>query len=204
MGLLSSSVSLTRYRVEGQFPDPVIDSVTGALAKNMFTEIEDPAASKAMGWTSFTDPYRPDFSGSSFIIDTLFVFSLRIDKKSIPSKVFKKHYTMEVARQLAESGRQFLSREEKTAAREHVMTVLQTRMPATPNLYDVVWNYERQQLWFFSNLKSANEDLETLFVRSFRLSLIRLFPYTAAFFNPDLPDTGRDVLAKITPTRFVE
>jgi hypothetical protein len=77
-------------------------------------------------------------------------------------------------------------------------------MPATPNLYDVVWNYERQQLWFFSNLKSANEDLETLFVRSFRLSLIRLFPYTAAFFNPDLPDTGRDVLAKITPTRFVE
>jgi recombination associated protein RdgC len=204
MGLLSSSVSLTRYRVEGQFADPVMDTVTGALTKNMFTEIEDPAASKSMGWTSFTDPYRPDFSGSSYLIDTQFVFSLRIDKKAIPSKVFKKHYTMEVARRLAESGREFLSREEKTAVREHVMTVLQSRMPATPNLYDVVWNYERQQLWFFTNLKSANEDLETLFVRSFRLSLIRLFPYTAAFYNPDLPDTGRDVLAKLTPTRFVE
>lgn len=204
MGLLSSSVSLTRYRVEGQIADPVIDTVTAALSKNVFAEMEDPAASKSMGWTSFTNHYQPDFSGSSFLVDTLFVFSLRIDKKSIPSKVFQKHYTMEAARRLSESGRQFLSREEKADVREHVTSVLQSRLPATPNIYDVAWNYERQQLWFFSNLKSANEDLETLFVRSFRLGLIRLFPYTAAFFDPEMTDAARDVLSKLTPSRFVE
>ena len=78
-----------------------------------------------------------------------------------------------------------------------------TRIPATPNIYDIIWNYEEGVLWFFSNLKSANEELETLFTRSFKLSLIRMFPYTAGL-NAGLSGPDKDCLDQLKPTLFME
>jgi DNA recombination-dependent growth factor C len=203
MGLLSPTVSITRYRVEGQLPSPVNEHVTEALKKNTIHEIDNDAGEQAIGWTSFDAPYQPDFEGSRFVIDTLWVFSLRIDKKSIPTKVLKKHYNMEVTQRLVESGRDYLSKTEKKQLKDHVITVLNTRIPATPNVYDIVWNYEEGWLWFFSNLKSANEELETLFTRSFKLSLIRMFPYTAGL-NAGLSGPDKDCLDQLKPTLFME
>jgi len=203
MGLLSTSVSITQYRVEGELPSPVNENVTAALQKHTINEIDNDASEQAVGWTSFDDPYRPDFEGSRFIIDTAWVFSLRIDKKSIPAKVLKKHYNIEVARRLAESGRDYLSKTEKKQLKDHVITVLSTRIPATPNVYDIVWKYEEGQLWFFSNLKAANEELETLFTRSFKLSLIRVFPYTAGL-DAGLKGPEKDCLDQLKPTLFMD
>lgn len=78
------------------------------------------------------------------------------------------------------------------------------RIPAIPNVYDLMWNYEDASLWFFSNLKSANEELETLFIKSFGLQLIRLFPYTTADLLAGLSDTQRDLLLKLEPDHFQE
>ena len=103
-----------------------------------------------------------------------------MDKKNISSKLLKKHAALEEARLLSSSGREFLAAREKKQLKEQVLHSLCLRTPATPNVYDLVWNYEAGRLWFFSNLKAANEALEELFSRSFGLSLIRMFPYTAA------------------------
>lgn len=203
MGLLSTSVSITQYRVEGELPSPVNENVTAALKKHTINEIDNDASEQAVGWTSFDDPYQPDFEGSRFVIDTAWVFSLRIDKKSIPAKVLKKHYNIEVARRLVESGRDYLSKTEKKQLKDHVITVLSTRIPATPNVYDIVWKYEEGQLWFFSNMKAANEELETLFARSFKLSLIRLFPYTAGL-DAGLKGPEKDCLDQLKPTLFMD
>ena len=67
-----------------------------------------------------------------------------------------------------------------------MITTLSLKMPATPNTYDVVWQYEQGDLWFFSNLKSANEHLESLFFKSFGLIPLRQIPYTMAAFNSSL------------------
>ena len=203
MGLLSPSVSITQYRVEGQLPSPVNEQVTAALQNNTINEIDNDASEQTMGWTSFDDPYRPDFEGSRFVIDTAWVFSLRIDKKSIPVKVLKKHYNMETAKRLAESGRDYLSKAEKKQIKEHVLTVLSMRIPATPNVYDILWKYEEGLLWFFTNLKAANEALETLFTRSFKLRLVRLFPYTAGL-QAGLSGPEQDALDQLKPTLFME
>lgn len=204
MGLLSSSVSITQYRVEGQLQDPVMTTVRGALKKNTIDEIDNDTCEQVAGWTPFEDPFTPDFESASIIIDTTFVFSLRIDKKSIPAKVVKKHFNQEMNRRLADSQREFLSRSEKKILKEQVVNVLSTRIPATPNVYDLAWDYEAGRLWFFSNLKSANEALETLFTQSFKLSLIRLFPYTAAEYGMDLSAPEKDNLSQLKPTLFVE
>jgi len=204
MSILSNSVSITRYRVHGKINAPIIDNVTSGLINNTISEIDNQISDRAVGWTSFDNPFQPDFDGSSFAFGNYFVFALRIDKKNIPAKVLKKHYTLEAAKRMAESGRDYLSKNEKKLVKEHVISGLSLRIPATPNIYDLVWNYDDSVIWFFSNLKAANEELESLFSKSFNLSLIRLFPYTAAELSADLSDSQHDELQKISPTQFVK
>ncbi len=202
MGILSSSVSITRYKVHGKIAPPLIENIANGLTKNKIIEIDNQPADKSVGWTSFDKPFQPDFDGSKFVYANYFVFSLRIDKKTIAAKVLKKHYTIEAARRMAESGRDYLSTSEKKMVKEHVINGLSLRIPPTPNVYDLVWNYEEASLWFFSNLKASNEELENIFSKSFNLSLIRLFPYTAAELSSDLSDSQLDMLQKISPTQF--
>lgn len=202
MSLLSSLISITRYRVEGRVKTPVLDTVAAGLKKNAISEIDDQSEEKAVGWTSFKRPYQPDFSGSDFVYGNYLVFSLRIDRKSIPPKVVKKYFMIESARRLAGSGRQHLSRSEKQIIKDQVIERLNIKVPATPHLYELIWNYEDSVLWFFSNLKASNEELETLFLRSFDLRLIRIFPYTAAHLASDLTMAEKDILLKLSATNF--
>ena len=204
MGIFSSSVSVTRYTVEGKLKAPILETVASGLKKNAIAEIDDDISEKAVGWTSFHKPYHPDFYGSSFIYGSYLVFSLRIDKKSIPAKVLKKHFLIESDRRLAKTGREFLSRSEKKLLKDQIIDRLSLRIPATPHLYDVIWSYEESLLWFFSNLKAANEELETLFRHSFDLTLIRLFPYTTADLMLGLSDAERDILSNLSPTAFAD
>ena len=204
MGILSSSVSITQYHVGGKLSEPILESVATGLKKNAIEEIDNQSSDKAIGWTCFNNPFSTDFNQSPFLIGTHLVFSMRIDKKAIPSKIVQKHYTLEMTKKLAKSGRDFLSKTEKKEIKDHVIHLLNLRIPATPNIYDLIWNYESNTLWFFSNLKGANEELETLFARSFKLKLIRLFPYTMAALKSPLSDVEKDALSQLTPTRFTE
>ena len=142
-------------------------------------------------------------TGSSFSIGPHLIFSMRIDKKSIPSKLVTKHVSLATSRRLEETGKAYLSRDEKKEIKEHVLNVLSLRIPAVPTVYDLLWNVEKHHLYFFSNLKSANEEFETLFHRSFKIMPIRLFPYTLATLEAGLSAGEKDVLNKLSPTRFI-
>ena len=200
MGLLSSRISITRYKVSGELEDPVHETVYHGLKQHVIPKIENDGSEALVGWTSFENPYAPNFEGFSFVFGAHMIFALRIDKKSISPKLVHKHYALEVAKHHAETGRKFLSGNEKKTIKEHVVKTLGRRIPAIPNVYDLVWDYQKSSLWFFSNLKSANEVLETLFIKSFGLALIRLFPYTTAHLVAGLSDEEQDLLLKLAPS----
>jgi DNA recombination-dependent growth factor C len=204
MGLLSSRNSITRYQVTGQLDGSVHETVYHGLKQYAIPKIEDGGSEATVGWTSLETPYAPDFEGYSFVFGAYMVFALRIDKKSIPPKLIKKHYALNVAKRLADTGRHYLSGNEKQSIKDYVVNTLIHRIPATPNVYDLVWDYDAASLWFFSNLKAANETLETLFVKSFNLQLIRLFPYTTADRMAGLSNQERDVLRKLEKSRSKE
>jgi len=203
MGILSSSVSITQYLVEGSIESSFMETVTDALKANAIREIDNEPDDKSVGWTSFQSPYQPDFEGSSYMYGTNLVFSLRIDKKTVPSKVVTKQLKMAIDKRLEQSERESLHRNEKSEIKDEVLRRLFLRMPATPNMYDLIWNYEQKILWFFTNQKAANEELETLFSKTFKLSLIRMFPFTAAELTCNLQDTEKDYLTKLSPTNFL-
>jgi DNA recombination-dependent growth factor C len=202
MGLLSSSVSISRYRVEGKIEKPVTEAVAKGLRKNAIADIDEDISEKSVGWTSFENPFSPNFETSSFLFGNLFIFSLRVDRKSIPAKLLKKYVTLETFKRLDKTKRRFLSKDEKKAIKDKVITDLAIRIPSTPNVYDLIWDYEKSNIYFFSSLRSSNEDLESLFKRSFDLSLVRIFPYTAAELLSDLSDQERDVLIGLSPIPF--
>ena len=204
MGILSASVSVTRYTVEGEIKGSVMDSVLDGLKKNTIAEIDQEALEMTVGWTSTNKPFFPDFEGSSFVVGPYFVFSLRIDSKRIPSKVVQKYVAMEIKKKLSESGREFLSREEKKMIKDNVTNMLYRRIPAVPDIYDLIWDYEARQLLFFSNRKIANETVETLFLKSFSLTLVRMFPYTSALFESGLSNSQKDDVTGLSPTGFLE
>jgi hypothetical protein len=85
MGLLSQSVSITRYRVQGQLEEPVLDTIALALNRHAVLDIDNDAAEKSCGWTSFENPFAPDFEGSNHLFGSYLVFSLRVDKKKYSS-----------------------------------------------------------------------------------------------------------------------
>ena len=203
MGLLSPAVSINRYRVERILKGSVLDTVAKGLKDNVIVELDD-LSDRSVGWTSFKTPFDPNFGGSAFVFEPYFVFSLRIDKKVVPPKVFKKHFTLESAQYLQKSGRSFLTRDEKEMLKEKVLSELRSRIPATPEVHDLLWNYEHRTVYFFSLLKAANEELESLFFESFGLTLIRLFPFTLADFAAGLSAEERDLLLKSSPTIFAE
>lgn len=203
MSLLSNALSITRYRVNGRLDDPITDAVYLGLKKNMLPDIDDVDAAHTAGWTSFQDPFTPSFEGASFVYANYFVFSLRIDKKTIPSKLVQKHMAIEVAKKRQASGREFLSKNEKKMIKENVISLLGLRIPAIPNVYNVLWNYEASVVWFFTHLKGPNEDLETLFKTSFGLVLTRIFPYTFAESRPSLSEFDLDRLTPLSPTKIL-
>lgn len=204
MSLLSSSVSINRYYVEGKIEEPVLGVIKKGLINYSFKEAEESLSDKISGWTSFNNHFKPDFEGSSFVLGDYFVFSLRIDRKGISSKVLKKYLYFETLKRLQESGRSYLSSNEKIMVKEHVLSVLLLRVPATPNIYDVVWNYENSIVYFFSNNKSVNEEFETLFQRSFKNHLIKIFPYSEADILSGLNEKERDALSLLSLTKFME
>jgi recombination associated protein RdgC len=202
MGILSTNVSITRYQVIGQLSEPLMENLTRLLIQNSIVEIDDEDMDQSMGWTSFEDPFTPNFTGSSFVIGSQFIFSFRMDKKAIPSKVVNKKYHQEMKKRLKESNKEFFSRNEKKQIKEDILRELAIRIPATPNVFDILWNYEKSTIWFFSTQKSANEAFEVFFTKTFKLNLMRRFPYTAAL--EFLSDSDKDLLDKIMPSHFME
>lgn len=199
MGLLSASVSVARYRVDGKIEEAVMETVHAGLKENAITTIEDEYAEITLGWTPFGSDFNPDFEKITFTFGNFFLFSLRIDKKSVPSKIIQKYISIEIDKKLKEEGRQFLSKNEKTDIRENVTDKLMRQMPSTPNIYDVLWDHEAQSVLFFSTQKAANEELETLFSKSFKLRLIRLFPFTIVEGSAIFSDEERDMVLNLAP-----
>lgn len=202
MALISSSHSISRYHIDGEIEGSILEEVRDGLTKHSIPKIENEYDEISAGWTPVESPYNPDFEKFSFQFGTYFLFSLRIDKKSIPGKLIQKYMTLEINKKLEESGRDFVSKNEKSEIKDMVMDILMHKIPSIPNIYDVLWDYESKNLYFYTTQKAANEFFETIFLKSFNLKPIRLFPYTIIETKASFSATQKDRISTLSPIKY--
>ncbi len=202
MSLLSSSVSVARYKVAGEVDGAIMETVHEGLKRHAMTTIEDEYAEITIGWTPFESDFEPDFEKYTFTFGDYFIFSMRIDKKGVPVKIIKKYMALEIAKKLKEDGRDFLSKNEKIDIKDAITEKLMRQIPSTPNVYNVMWNHEKKRVYFFSTQKAANEEFETLFARSFKIKLIKLFPFTMVELSDRYSNEDRDKVMNLTTLNF--
>lgn len=199
MGFLSTSLSLSRYHIQNTFDSEPMEQVRQGLIKNAIPKLENEYEEISAGWAPFESPYLPDFEKFSFVFGSYFLFSLRIDKKSIPAKLVQKQMAIEIEKKKEKSGRDFVSKNEKSEIKEMVMDVLMHKMPSIPNVYDILWNYESADLFLLTTQKAANEFFETIFLKSFTLKPIRIFPYTLVETKSAFSSAQKDRIMTLTP-----
>ncbi len=199
MGFLSTSLSMSRYHIQNTFDSEPMEQVRQGLIKNAIPKLENEYEEISAGWTPFESPYLPDFEKFSFVFGSYFLFSLRIDKKSIPAKLVQKQMAIEIEKKKEKSGRDFVSKNEKSEIKEMIMDVLMHKMPSIPNVYDILWNYESADLFLLTTQKAANEFFETIFLKSFTLKPIRIFPYTLVETKSAFSSAQKDRIMTLTP-----
>ena len=202
MGLISSTHSVSRYHIDGKIEGSIIEDVRKGLIKHSIPKIESEYDEISAGWAPVESPYNPDFNKFPFQFGIYFLFSLRIDKKSIPAKLIQKYMAIEIEKKKEKSGRDFISKNEKSEIKELVTDILIHKIPAVPNVYDILWDYEEKNLYLYATQKAANEFFETIFLKSFNLKPIRLFPYTivetkSLFLNPQ-----KDRVLTLAPLKY--
>jgi DNA recombination-dependent growth factor C len=202
MGFLSATQSMSRYHILDAFDTEPMEQVRDGLIQHAIPTLENEYEEISAGWTPFESPYLPDFEQFSFVFGTYFLFSLRIDKKSIPAKLVHKQMAIEIEKKKHASGRDFVSKNEKSEIKETVMDVLMQKMPAIPNVYDVLWDYDARNLFLFTTQKAANEFFETIFFKSFSLKPVRLFPYTLVETKSAFSSANKDRILTLTPLHF--
>jgi recombination associated protein RdgC len=202
MGFLSATLSVSRYRITEKFESEPMEQLRNGLIKHAIPKLENEYEEISAGWTPFESPYLPDFEIFSFVFGSFFLFSLRIDKKSIPAKLVHKQMAIEIEKKKQASGRDFISKNEKTEIKETVIDVLMHKMPAIPNVYDVLWDYEASDLFLLTTQKAANEFFETIFFKSFNLKPVRLFPYTLVETKSAFSPAQKDAIMTLTPLHF--
>ncbi|MDI6797897.1 MAG: recombination-associated protein RdgC [Desulfatibacillaceae bacterium] len=204
MGLLSGSSSFARYKINGPIAEPLVETVRQALAQNTVEDIDNKPEEKTLGWASFEKPFVQDMTQADIVIGHYLVFSLRMDKKTLPARVLRQHAMQETQKRLAASGREFLSKQEKEEVKEQVTKRLFVRLPPVPYFFDVLWNMDTGIVIFFSTQKAAREAFESLFFKSFGVTLIPLYPFTWAQVSAGLDEDELLELEKLVPAPFVE
>ncbi|MEE4362655.1 MAG: recombination-associated protein RdgC [Desulfotignum sp.] len=203
MGFLSTTFSVSRYHIQNTFDSEPMEQVRQGLVKHAIPKLENEYEEISAGWTPYESPYLPDFEKFSFVFGPYFLFSLRIDKKSIPAKLVQKQMAIEIEKKKEKSGRDFISKNEKSEIKEMVMDVLMHKMPSIPNVYDILWNYESADLFLLTTQKAANEFFETIFLKSFTLKPIRIFPYTLVETKSAFSSAQKDRILTLTPLHHV-
>lgn len=167
-GILSSTTDLTVYIVD----DP--SAVTAEkLKRHAFRPIDDLKTEElAVGWTSIDSLLDTAWETAPPEKGEWLCFALRVDKRAVPSAVFKKHYAEalkaeEDATAAAEGERRTVGRKRRSELKEQVKLRLLPMVEPVPSVVDVVMNMHTGLLFVASCAKGVLAHFEELMPSSF-------------------------------------
>jgi len=175
MGFLKGTVTFSRYRVTGALPEGFNDFFDGRIKRFAFHDTWRTADEKIAGWIALENCLDTDFPYAAYAQGKYMLFSLRIDRKTIPPSLFRIRVMEAERKTLAESGQQKLYREQREAIRDAVRLELLAKTLPVPTFYEICWSVSDRLLTFCTLSDKIGSELQEIFRESFGLSL---FPHT--------------------------
>ncbi|MBN2284372.1 MAG: recombination-associated protein RdgC [Deltaproteobacteria bacterium] len=191
MGLIKGTITFSRYHVAGDLPQDFSAFFDRELKKYAFDN-SSVVREKSLGWTGLENVLDRNFEYASYHLGECLVFSLRIDRRTIPPALLRLRILEAEKARAEETGRRRLSRSERKDIKEQVRQRLLEKVPAIPSFHDVIWCPAKGWLIIGTTAPSVMEDFEKYFDRSFSLKLVPALPWTGEEDIPPLP--GREFL----------
>ncbi len=195
MALLSGTFSFSSYLVKGEEPASFRDFIDERMRRFAFQEISLDTEEKAVGWVSLDNLLDTEFANANYSFGDYLAFSMRMDRKSVPAALLKRHVLEAEADARNRSGRKFLSKQERTEIKDRTKISLLSRALPVPTLFDVAWCVSEAWVLFGSLSPKPREEFEKLFKRSFDFDLVPLLPWAPK----QVPDELRNAFIAAFP-----
>lgn len=184
MGIISNTVSMRQYRVEGGLPQgDLFQWASELLAKHAFRSIDNTLDESSWGWVHIHEHQESGFEDPhAFLRDRYLALTLRLDQRKLPSALVKAGRAKAEEEFLeANPGFKWVPKNEKEELRERVKMALFSRILPVPSTYDAVWDTKTGTLLFASLRKKSVELFEDHFHKTFHgMRLILVHPYSRA------------------------
>lgn len=179
MGALSGTLTTTAYFIEGELPDGFRESFLETLGKQRFKEIDLALdQDESMGWVTIADPFDTAFELNKVLWGSYLMVAIRHDVIRLPANAFKLHLQRRVQEYLQAQGKERISKPEQEELKDVLQRELKKRVLPAIKTYDLVWNIDRGQAWFFTQNKKVNELFVDLFEETFGLRPHERNPYS--------------------------
>jgi recombination associated protein RdgC len=190
MGFLKGTVTFSRYRIAGPLPDGFNDFFDERIRRFSFQDNWRTADEKVAGWISIENCLDTDFPYAAYAQGKYLLFSLRIDRKSIPPSLLRIRVMEAERKHLAESGQKKLYREQREAIRDSVRLNLLAQTLPVPSFYEICWSTTDRLLIFGSLSDKIGSELQEMFRESFTMTLIPHTPWHVEEKSPAIQETS--------------
>ncbi len=184
MGLLKGPLTFSRFMVMGELPSDFNEMINRQLRQYAFQDLAGSSEEKTMGWTSVENVLDTDFREASYAWGDYLLFSLRMDRRTVPPSLLKiraleaeKHY-------LKETGRKKVDKIAREEIREGVRQDLLSHSHPTPSFYEVCWSASSGVLLLTCLSEKVMQDFQDLFKGSFELIPLPFAPWDPQVIDP--------------------
>jgi DNA recombination-dependent growth factor C len=187
MPVFSGALTLRRYRVAGEVPDDFRTRYADALRANAFHP--PPSAqhkAEVLGWCEVHNLLDTEFDvPERWLYNQYLVAAMRVDKKTVPAKLFRAHLDKKVAAWCQEQGRTRCPASVKVELKDLLEADMLARCLPRVTTAEFCWNVVEGWLAFHNASDGMNDRFRTLFRNTFGLVL---HPWSPLDFLGDRPD----------------
>ncbi len=205
MGILSGALTGRRYRIEGELPADFRERFAESLRTYAFRDKSSLGSGEELvGWVEIHNLLDTGFEElNSWLYDRYALFSMRVDKKVLPAKLFRAHLDKRVQAWCAENQRSRCPASVRSELKELLTFEMMQKTLPRVSVYEVCWNVSDGWLLFHNLSERANERFVKLFFETFGYHPQPMVPLDMLGADASLADAllstgGMDYLPEVT------
>jgi len=202
LGARRGTLSFSRFFVQGTPPKGFRNKYVEAARLRAFVPLRpEDEADQASGWCVIEKVFDLELDHEKMYREPYLLLGFRVDRWRVPTSLLNARMAEEEEKLLARTGREKLSRKEKSELKQRLVARLRTKVLPVSKSIDVCWDLEAGVVRFWSHARRVKDDFAALFEKTFRLELVEDSPYAVAL-RAGLSDAQLEVLGASELTLF--